>query len=70
MRVGGAAGRLIEFCQRERGAQFEAPHRLLPCDRDGGEKASSSAAAFAGARLSKISPRMRCSSASHQRSPV
>ena len=34
--LGGAGGRLVEFGQRQRRAQFEAARSLLLRDRDGG----------------------------------
>ena len=36
--VGGAAGRLAELGQRQRGAQFEAARGSPLCDRDGGQE--------------------------------
>ena len=70
MGVGGAGGRLIEFGQRQRRAQFEAARGLLLRDGDGVWKASSAGAGLRRLRLSSISPRARCSSASNARCPV
>ena len=36
MGVGGAAGRSVEFGEREGGAEFEAAGRLPLCEGDGG----------------------------------
>ena len=65
MGFGGSAGRLVELGERERRAQFEAARALLPFAMAMAvRKASSAGAGLAGSRLSRISPRMRWSSAS------
>ena len=67
--IGVAIGRVIKLRQRQRGAQFEAARLLRLRDRDRG-KDPSAAAGSAGSRFSRISARMRCISASYQRSSV
>ena len=63
----GATGRLIDFGERQRRAQFEAARALLLCDGDGGQES-----VFRGRGVSRIAlqqdvPRARCSSASNAR---
>ena len=69
MGVGSAAGGLVELRQRQRRAQPVAPRLLLQRNGDGGEERFLGRAAFAGSRLSKISPRTRWVSASNHRCP-
>ena len=67
VRVRGACGRLVEFCQPQSCAQFEATGGLMLRYRNRGQKASSARAGSAELHPSSISPRARCSSASNAR---
>src|ERR1700739_1645346 len=68
--VDRAAGGLIEFGQRQRGAQLEAAGLLLLRDGDGGEEGGFGAGGGGGGvRVRSISPRMRWGPASNQCSP-
>src|SRR5208283_3324864 len=68
VRVGVAAGCAIELCERERGAQFEAAGLRLATAS--AARNASSAAGSAGLSSTRISPRVRWSSASNQRWPL
>ena len=63
--VSGAAGRLVELGERERGAQAKAARTLLFRDCESGLERSAAAAGSPGSHLRRISPRRRCSSASN-----
>ena len=65
--VGGAGGRLIEFRQRQRRAQFKTARALLLRDGDGGQEGVFRGRGVGGVAPSSISPRARCSSASNAR---
>ena len=70
MGVGEAAGRLVEFCERERGAQFEAARFLLLGDADGGEKGLFRGRGVGGVLFEKDFAANAMTSASCQRCPV
>ena len=65
-----SAGRLVELGERERRSQPEAARALLLRDAMAVWSASSAGAESAGSRLSRISPRSRCRSASNAEWPA